>query len=139
MALRCLCSAAVSVLACGLGPTYQLCKLGQLPFRPNRRPIAAAKSTSPPQSNFKRARRSRTTIRNKVPRALVTIGRSTFTQNCPFPFDDNHPHLIYPSLDRPHSPRQTASESNQPFCHSTLCGPEDRPIQTHGPTDGVTE
>jgi len=50
-------------------------------------------------------------------------------QNCPFPFDDNHRHLIHPSLDRSHSPFQTASGSNQPFCHSTLSGQTDR--QTH--------
>jgi len=37
------------------------------------------------------------------------------------PFDDHHPHLIHPSLDRPHSPPHTASGSSQPFCHSTLC------------------
>jgi len=40
----------------------------------------------------------------------------------PIPFDDHHPHLIHPSLDRSHSPPQTASGSNQPFCHSTLSG-----------------
>jgi len=42
-------------------------------------------------------------------------GCSKFTLNCPFPFDDHHPHLIHTSLDRPHSPPQTASGSNQPF------------------------
>ena len=36
------------------------------------------------------------------------------------------PHLIHPSLDRPNSPSQTASGSNQPFCHSTLSGQIDR-------------
>jgi len=30
-------------------------------------------------------------------------------------------HLIHPSLDQPYSPSQTASGSNQPFCHNTLC------------------
>jgi len=30
------------------------------------------------------------------------------------------------SLDQPHSPPQTTSGSNQPFCHNTLCGPRDR-------------
>ena len=40
-------------------------------------------------------------------------------KNCSFPFDDHHPHQMHPSLDRPHSPSQTASGSNQPFCHST--------------------
>jgi len=39
-------------------------------------------------------------------------------QNYPFPFDDNHSHLIHPLLDRSHSPPQTASA--QPFCHDTL-------------------
>jgi len=46
-------------------------------------------------------------------------------QNCPFPFDNHHPNLMYPSLNRPHSPPETASRSNQPFCHSTLSGPTD--------------
>jgi len=41
-------------------------------------------------------------------------------QNCPLTFDDNHSHLIHPSLDRPHSPCQTASGSIQLFCHSTI-------------------
>jgi len=54
-------------------------------------------------------------------------------ENCPFPFDDHHLHLIHLSLDRPHSPSQTAPGSNQPFCHSTLSGQTDRPsdTQTH--------
>jgi len=40
----------------------------------------------------------------------------------PLPFDDHHPHLIHPSLIRPHLPFQTASGPNQPFCHNTLSG-----------------
>jgi len=49
---------------------------------------------------------------------LVTMGCPTlFHQN--FSFDDLRSHLIHPSLDRPHSPTQTASRSNEPFCHST--------------------
>jgi len=55
-------------------------------------------------------RRSRSTSYNGTPQI--------HPQNCPFPFDDHHPHLIHPSFDRPHSPSQTASGSNQPFCHS---------------------
>jgi len=55
---------------------------------------------------------------------LVSMGHP---KNCPFPFDDNHPHLIHLSLSRPHSPPQTASGSIQPFCHNTLCGQTDRP------------
>jgi len=38
----------------------------------------------------------------------------------PFPFRAHGPHLIHPSLDRPHSPPQTTSRSNQPCCHNTL-------------------
>jgi len=38
-------------------------------------------------------------------------------RNCPFPFDDHHQNLIHPYRARPHSPPQTASRSNQPFCH----------------------
>ena len=51
----------------------------------------------------------------------------------PFPFDYYHDQLIHPSLVRPHSPSQTVSGSNLPFCHNTLCGPTDRP------TDGLTD
>ena len=36
-------------------------------------------------------------------------------------------HLMHPSLDQPHSPPQTASRSNQPFCFSTPSGQNDRP------------
>ena len=54
-----------------------------------------------------------------------------YPQNCPFPFDDHHPHLIHPSLDRPLSPPQTASGSNQTFCHSTLFRQTDRPTDRH--------
>jgi len=43
-------------------------------------------------------------------------------QKCSFPFDDLYSHRIHPSLDRPHSLPQTASGSNQPFCHNTLSG-----------------
>ena len=53
-------------------------------------------------------------------------GGLVFTQRPPFPFDDNHPHLIQPSLDRPHSSPKT-SGSNQRFCHNTLCEQTDRP------------
>jgi len=49
-----------------------------------------------------------------------------------FSFDDHHPHLIHPSLGRLHSPSQTASRSNQPFCHNTLSRQTDR--QTDQPT-----
>jgi len=54
-------------------------------------------------------------------------GAPNSPQNCPFPFDDHHPYLIRPSLNRSHSLPQTAPGSNQPFCHSTLSGQTDRP------------
>jgi len=73
------------------------------------------------QSNFGRARRSRTN-RNKVP---PDYNGTSQIHNCLFPFDDNYPYLIHPSLDRPHSPPQTASESIQQFCHNTLSGHTD--------------
>ena len=41
----------------------------------------------------------------------------------PLPLGGHGPHLIHSSLDRPHSPPQTASRSNQPCCHSTSYGP----------------
>jgi len=44
-----------------------------------------------------------------------------YPQNCPFSFYD-HPHLIHPSLDRPQSPPQTASRSNQLFFHNSCTG-----------------
>jgi len=50
-----------------------------------------------------------------------------------FPLRRSLPHLIHPSLDRLYSPPQTASRSNQPFCHSTPSG------QTDSPTDRQTD
>jgi len=43
-------------------------------------------------------------------------------QSCPFPFNDNHHHLIHPSFDRFHSPSQMTSGSNLSFCHNTFSG-----------------
>jgi len=45
------------------------------------------------------------------------------------------PRLIHPSLDRPNSPSQTASGSNQSFCHNTLSEQTDRHTHTHTHTD----
>ena len=59
----------------------------------------------------------------------------TFTPKLPFPFNNQHPHLIHPSLDRPHPPSQTASGSNQPFYHNILYGQIDR--QTDRTADGI--
>jgi len=50
---------------------------------------------------------------------LVTMGRCKFTPKLPLPFDDHHQNLIHPYRARPHSPPQTASGSNQPFCHNS--------------------
>jgi len=58
-------------------------------------------------------------------------------QNCPFPFDDHHPHLIHLFLDRPLSPPQTAFRSTQPFCQCTLSGQTDQQTETHWPIDGL--
>jgi len=72
---------------------------------------------------------SRTSIQlhNKGP--LVTMGRPKFTpQNYPFPSTISIPSNT-PSLNRPDSPSQTASRSNQLFCHNT---------QTERPTDRQT-
>jgi len=60
-------------------------------------------------------------------------------QNCPFPFDDNYSHLIHPSLDWPHSPSQTASGYNQPFCHNTLSGQTYGDRHTDQLTDGIDD
>jgi len=37
----------------------------------------------------------------------------------PLPFNDHHRNLIHPFRTRPYSPPQTASRSNQPFCHNS--------------------
>jgi len=68
-------------------------------------------------------------LTHRIPK--VTMGCPTFTLKLPLPFDDLYPRLIYSFLDRPHSPPQTVSRSNQPFCHSTPSG------QTDGQTDGI--
>ena len=81
--------------------------------------------TSPPQSRLGRAHRCCTTM--KPSPHWLQWNTSNSPQNCPFPFDNHHHHLIHPSLDQPHSPSQTASGSNQLFCHSTLSGQTDRP------------
>jgi len=61
------------------------------------------------------------------PSPLVTTGRPKFTPKTAPSLPRSPPHLIHPSLDRTHSPPQTASGSNQPFCHNTLSGPTDTP------------
>ena len=71
-------------------------------------------------------------LRNKGP---IGYNGTPQIHNCPFPFDNHHSNLIHPFLNRPHSPSQTASGSNQPFCHSTLSGPTDRLTDTHTQTD----
>ena len=72
--------------------------------------------TTPNDSSI--ALRTSTQRCNKVP-----IGYNATPQihppNCPFPFDDHHQNLIHPFRARRHSPPQTASRSNQPFCHNT--------------------
>jgi len=59
---------------------------------------------------------------------LVTMGRPKFTPKVPILLGDLYPHLIHPSLDRPHSPPQTASRSKQPFFHNSPTGQTDTPI-----------
>jgi len=82
-------------------------------------PLYPPKSTplSTVQSNLGRAASQVPISYNGTPRI--------HPQNYYFLFDD-HSHLIHPSLDRSHSPSQTAFRSNQPFCHSTLCRQTDR-------------
>jgi len=81
--------------------------------------------TSPPQSNLGRACRCRTTTQPS-PHWLQRDALNS-PPNLPFHFD-NHLNLVHPSLDRLHSPPQTASGSNRPFCHNTLSGQTDRQI-----------
>jgi len=79
--------------------------------------------TSPPQSNLGRAHRSRITMQQSP--HWLQWDAPNLPPNCP-PFDDYHPHLIHPSLNWPHSPSQTTSRSDQPFCHNTLSRHTDR-------------
>jgi len=69
-------------------------------------------------------------VNNKKSKSNVGRASSPPLQtNHPFPLGTWTPSNI-PTLDRPHSPPQTASRSNQPFCHSKLSVQTDRP--THG-------
>jgi len=80
-------------------------------------------SVTSPRSNLRRAPR-------KDP--IGYNGTSEiYPQNCPFPFDDHHQILIHPFLDRPHSPPQTASKSNQPFRHSSLLRTDRQMVQAN--------
>ena len=64
---------------------------------------------------------------------LVTMGCPTFTsKTTPFP----SPISAHSSLDRPHSPPETASRSNQPFFHRSPTWQTDR--QTDRPTDELS-
>ena len=65
---------------------------------------------------------------------LVTVGRPKFTPKLLLPLRWSSSHLIHPSLNRPHSPSQTASGSTQPFCTVHFV---DR--QTDRQTDGLHE
>ena len=68
--------------------------------------------------------------------SLVTVGCPHLSPNCPFPSTIcTTSNTLNPR--RPHSPPQTASGSNQPFCHSTPFGQTDRPTgrQTDRQTD----
>ena len=80
------------------------------------------------RSNLGRARRSCTTTQQSS--HCLQWDSPNSPQNCLFLSDDHHSHLIHPSIDRPHSPSQTASRSIQPFCHSTLFGPTHTDTQT---------
>jgi len=80
-------------------------------------PLKDRQIENPPQSNLGRARRSRT-ITQRSPHWLQWDA-----PNSPLPsLRRLTSHLIHPFLDRPHSPSQMASGSNQPLCHSTLSG-----------------
>ena len=91
-------------------------------------------STSPVQCNMRRAA-------SQSPHWLQWDAPNS-TPKLSIPFDDNHPNIIHPSVDRPHSPFQTSSRSTQPFYHNTLCGQTDRQAtdrQTDRSTDGPSE
>jgi len=64
----------------------------------------------------------------------IGVGCPKFTQNCPLPFDDLHPYVIHPSLDRRHLLLQMAPRSNQPLFHNSPTSQTERPTnrQTNG-------
>jgi len=83
--------------------------------RPHSPPLTTARSLHALPHNYA----------TKVP--LVTMGRPNFTpKTAPYLSTITTPIL---SLNQPHSPPQTTSRSNQPFCLSTLCGPTDKPTE----------
>ena len=99
-----------------------------------------AASTSPStniksQSNLGRAAspplRAENNYATKSP--MVIVGCPTFNPKIAASPSTFSTHLTHPSLDRPHSPPQTASRFNHPFGHSTLSRQTDRM------TDGLGE
>jgi len=85
------------------------------------------------QSKLRRAASPPLMAENNYPTKspLVRMGCPTFTSPPPAKKTASSlrwcpPPSNTPILDRPHSPLQTASRSNQPFCHSTPSGQTDR-------------
>jgi len=84
-------------------------------------------SLNQPHSSPKMASRSNQPFCHNSPSGQTDSDRQlTSPRKLSLPFEDNHPHVIHPSLNRPHSPPQMASRCNQPFCHNTLCRLTDR-------------
>ena len=75
--------------------------------------------------NFSRTSQIHFCFKNTLKNAVQTEGDEKRPKPF-FPLRHIDLHLIHPSLDRPQSPPQSASRSNQPFCHSTASGQTDR-------------
>jgi len=85
-------------------------------------PKLFGKSASPPRTFAQ--------LRNKVPTGYNGTPH-IHPPKLPLSLRRSTPYLIHPSLDRPHSPLQTASRSNLPFWHGILSGPTDTPTDRH--------
>jgi len=87
---------------------------------------------SPPQTTSRLIHAMSHNYTKKSP--LVTTGCHTFTpQNAPSSLTVSTRHPIHQYLNRPHSPPQMASRSNQLFFHNSLTR------QTNRQTDGCTD
>jgi len=75
----------------------------------------------PPHSPRQTTARSLYTLPHKdvTKSALVTMGRRKFTPELPLPLRRSPPKSNTPVPSPTHSPPQTASGNNQPFCHNT--------------------
>jgi len=80
---------------------------------------------SPPKLHLDRFTQFRTTTPLQSPHWLQW-NAPHLPPKLPLSFRRSPSHLIHPSLERPHSPPETASRSNRPFFHNSPTGQTDR-------------